>query len=112
MPPLFSPEELENLEKYNGFMNDLSIRVKGGWLPPNTPSYDEDLLCHTLGLSPRIGSNTDFYPDSDKNQGARISKNPASNSEKKTESDQNSNPCNPLKRPLHGPKRENRLQDR
>jgi len=49
-------------------MNELSIRVEGGWLPPDTLPYDEDLLRHTLGLSPRVapnhtGSNTDFYPN-------------------------------------------------
>ena len=123
MPQLFSPEELENLEKYNNFMNDLSIRVEGGWLPPDTLPYDEDLLRHTLGLSPRTGLNTDFYPDSDRNQGVQtlregtpkrlqISKNPAFNSEKKIESDQNYRILSPLKSPLRGPKRENRLQDR
>ena len=123
MPPLFSPEELENLEKYNSFMNDLSIRVEGGWLPPDTLPYDEDLLRHTPGLSPRTGLNTDFFPDSDRNQGVqtlregtpkrlRISKNPAFNSEKKIESDQNYRILSPLKSPLRGPKRENRLQDR
>ena len=42
----------------------------------------------------------------------RISKNPAFNSEKKIESDQNYRILSPLKSPLRRPKRENRLQDR
>ena len=123
MPPLYSTEELKNLERYNGFMNDLSVRVEGGWSPLDSLPYDEDLLRHTLGLSPRIGLNCDFYPDSDRNQGVptlregtpkrlQISENSASNSEKKTESDQNSRIFSPLKRPLCGSKRENSLQDR
>ena len=67
-----SPEEIENLQQYKNFMNDLSILVEGGWLPPSTLPYDEDLLRHTLGPSPhvaphRTGSNPDFYFDSEKN---------------------------------------------
>ena len=61
-----SADKLENLQKYNNFMNDLSIRVEGGWLPPDTLPYDEDLLYHTLGLShhvapPLKSSNPEFY---------------------------------------------------
>ena len=66
MPPLFSPEELENLDKYNSFMRDLSVRVEGGWFPLDTLPYNE------LRVAPnRIGSNTDFYPDSEWNQGVQ-----------------------------------------
>ena len=61
-----SADKLENLQKYNNFMNDLSIRVEGGWLPPDTLPYDEDLLYHNLGLShhvapPLKSSNPEFY---------------------------------------------------
>ena len=91
MPPLYSIEELKNLERYNDFMNDLSIRVEEGWLPSDTLPYDEDLLRHTLGLSPWTKSDTEFYPESDKNQGApkrsRIMEKSASGSSNKRESD-------------------------
>ena len=30
MPPLFSPEELKILKKYNDFMDNISIRAEGG----------------------------------------------------------------------------------
>ena len=94
-------------------MNELSIRVEGGWLPPDTFPYNEDLLRHTLGLSPRVApnctdSNTNFYPDSEWNQGVQTSRNGAlkrdwitekttSESRKKTESDQVSIIHGPLK---------------
>ena len=66
MPPLFSPEELENLDKYNNFMNEFSSRAEGGWLPSDRLPYDEDLLRHTLGLTPREKSNVEFYPKLDR----------------------------------------------
>ena len=65
MPQLFSPIERDNLDNYNKFMNELSVRIEGGWPPPNTLPYDEDLLRHTLRLPTRIKSNEEFYPDSD-----------------------------------------------
>ena len=65
MPQLFSLEEWDNLDRYNKFMNEFSVRFEGGWLPPNTIPYNEVLLRHTLGLSPRVKSNEEFYPDSD-----------------------------------------------
>ena len=62
---LFSPEERDNLDKYNQFINELSVRIEGGWSPADTLPYDEDLLRPTIGLSPRIKTNKEFYPDSD-----------------------------------------------
>jgi hypothetical protein len=62
---LCSPEEHDNLDKYNKFINEFSVLIEGGWSPADTIPYDEDLLRHTLGLSPRVKSNEDFYPDSD-----------------------------------------------
>jgi len=123
-----SPEELEKLHKYKNFMNNLSTRAEGGWLPPNTLLYDEDLLRHTLRLSPRVapyrtGSNTDFYPDSERNQvvqtlreGAlkrvRFSEEIAYDSEKKLEFDQDSFIHAPSKGPLCRSKKQNRRQGR
>ena len=51
-PRLFSPKERDNLEKYDKFINELSVRIEGGWFPADTLPYDENLLRHTLGLSP------------------------------------------------------------
>ena len=64
-PQLFSSEECDNLDKYNQFINELSVRIEGGWSPADTLPYDEDLLRLTIGLSPRIKTNKEFYPDSD-----------------------------------------------
>jgi hypothetical protein len=65
MLQLFSPEERVNLDNYNKFINELSVRIKGGWSPVDTIPYDEDLLRHTLRLSPRVKTNEEFYPHSD-----------------------------------------------
>ena len=46
MPRLFSPKERDNLEKYDKFINELSVRTEGGWLPADILPYDED--CNTL----------------------------------------------------------------
>ena len=43
-PQLFSPEERDNLDKYNQFLNELLVRIEGGWSPADTLPYDEDLL--------------------------------------------------------------------
>ena len=66
MPPLFPPEEIEYLDKYNSFMNEFSVRVEGGWSPLDKLPYDEDLLRHTLRLSPQAESNVEFYPKLDR----------------------------------------------
>ena len=71
MPRLFSSKERDNLEKYDKFINELSVRIEGGWFPANTLPYDEDLLRHTLGLSPDLdqvlkGNRLALQPDSDK----------------------------------------------
>ena len=88
MPQLFSSRERDNLDNYNKFMNELSVRIEGGWPPPNTLPYDEDLR-HTLGLSPRVKTSDKFYPDSDKHyKRSRLTQEPVSN--KKIESDQKS----------------------
>jgi len=63
-PQLFFSKEHDNLDKYNKFINELSVRIKGGWPPADYIPYDEDLLRHTLGLSPRAKTDKEFYPDS------------------------------------------------
>jgi len=45
---LFSSEERDNLDKYNKFINDLSVRIEGGWPTTDCIPHDEDLLRHTL----------------------------------------------------------------
>jgi len=89
MPQLFSSEERDNLDKYNQFINELSVRIEGGWSPADTLPYDEDLLRLTLGLSPRLKTNEEFYPDSDQ----IVKRNRPTiqpDSDKKTESDKES----------------------
>ena len=88
-PQLFSPEERDNLEKYNQFINELTVRIEGGWSPADTLPYDEDLLRFTLGLSPRAKTKEEFYPDSDQDlKRNRLTIQP--DSDKKTESDKES----------------------
>jgi len=59
------------LEKYNKFINELSVRIEGGWPPADHISHDEDLLRHTLGSSPDSdqvlkGNRLTLQHDSDK----------------------------------------------
>ena len=86
---LFSLEERDNLDKYNQFINELSVRIEGGWSPTDTLPYDEDLLRLTLGLSPRDKTNQEFYPDSDQAVDQSATQ---PDSGKKTESDKESIP--------------------
>ena len=76
-------------KKYNQFINELAVRIEGGWSPADTIPYDENLLRHTLGFPPQVNSNIEFYPDSvqdiKRNQLA-----PQPDSDKKTESDKKS----------------------
>ena len=70
-PRLFSPKEWDNLEKYNKFINELSVRIEGGWPLADHILHDEDLLRHTLGSSPDLnqvlkGNRLTLQPDSDK----------------------------------------------
>ena len=65
MPQKYSSEENDNLDKYDEFINELSVRVEGGWTPADHVPYNEDLLRHTFGLSPRIMEDKETYPVSD-----------------------------------------------
>ena len=51
MPQKYSSEENDNLDKYDEFINELLVRVEGGWTPADHVPYNEDLLRHTFGLS-------------------------------------------------------------
>ena len=64
-PQLFSPKERDNLDKYNKFVNEFLVRTEGRWSPADSIPYDEGLLRHTLGFSPRVKTDEEFYPDSD-----------------------------------------------
>ena len=65
MPRTSSSEKQDNLDKYNKFINELSVRIEGGWPPADQIPYDEDLLRHTLGFSPRVKEDKETYPVSD-----------------------------------------------
>ena len=109
-------------------MNDLSVRVEGGWAPPDALPYNEDLLRHILGFSTRgtlfhTRSNTGSYSNSERNQRVQTlregapkrvwtPKNTAYESEKKLESDLDSPVHDPTKGPLWRPKKQNKQQDR
>ena len=89
MSRLFSPKERDNLEKYDKFINELSVRIEGGWPPADHIPHDEDLLQLTLGLSPRVKQDKEVYPVSD------IKRNwlaPQLDSDRGTESDKKSTP--------------------
>ena len=78
------------MDKYNQFINELSVRIEGGWSLADTLPYDEDLLRLTLGLSPRVKTNEEFYPASDQVlKRNRLAIQP--DSDKKTESDKETN---------------------
>ena len=65
MPQTSSSEKWDNLDKYNKFINELSVRIQGGWPSVDHIPYDEDLLRHTLGFSPRVKEDKETYPVSD-----------------------------------------------
>ena len=48
IPQIYSSEERENLDIYDKFINELSVRIEGGWPLVDHIPYDEDLLRHTL----------------------------------------------------------------
>ena len=89
MPQTCSSEKCDNLDKYNKFINELSVRIEGGWPPADHIPHDEDLLRHTLGFSPRVKQDKEVYPDSVQD----IKRNrlaPQPDSDKRTESDKKS----------------------
>ena len=57
----------DNLDKYNKFINELSVRIEGGWPLADQIPYDEDLLWHTLGLPSRVKQDKEAYPASVQN---------------------------------------------
>jgi len=77
------------LDKYNKFINELSVRVEGGWPQADHIPHNEDLLRHTLGLPPLLKQDKETYPvlvqDIKRNRLA-----PQPDSDKRTESDKES----------------------
>ena len=89
MPQTGSSEKRDSFDKYNKFINELSVRVEGGWPPADHIPHDEDLLRHTLGLPPRVKQDKETYPvsvqDIKRNRLA-----PQPDSDKRTEPDKKS----------------------
>ena len=99
MPQKNSTEKRDNLDKYDKFLNELSVRIEGGWPPPDHIPYDEDLLRHTLGFTSRVKPDKKLYPDSDQVlQESRLAIQP--DSDKRTESDKESTSTATTKREL------------
>ena len=89
MQQIYPSEEKDNLDKYNEFINELSVRIEGGWTPADHVPYDENLLRHTLGFSPRVKQDKEVYPVSDIKRN-RLA--PQLDSDKGIESDKKSTP--------------------
>ena len=82
MPRIFSPGECDNLDKYDKFINELSVRIEGGWPVADHILHDKDLLRFTLGLPPRVEQDKEVYPASDIKRN-RLSPQPDSDMETK-----------------------------
>ena len=90
-----SLDKRDNLDKYDKFINELSVRIEGGWPPADYTPYDEDLLRHTLELPPRVKEDKETYPvlDIERNRLA-----PQLDSDKGTESEKKSTSIITIKR--------------
>ena len=89
MPQTSSSEKQNNLDNYIKFINELSVRVEGGWPPADHIPHNEDLLRHTLGLPPRVKQDKETYPVSVQNiERNRLA--PQPDSDKRTEPDKGS----------------------
>ena len=108
MPHKYSSEENDNLDKYDEFINELSVRVEGGWPPVDHIPHDEDLLWHTLGLPPRVKQDNEVYPASDVKRNRLM---PQPDSDKKTESDKEPNSTATTKMELHSGERQQFSED-
>ena len=67
-PRLFSPKERDNLEKYNKFINELSVRIEGGWPPADHIPHDShmtktffDILSDPLKIRTKSLKETDSH---------------------------------------------------
>jgi hypothetical protein len=87
MPQTSSSEKWDNLDEYDKFINEHSVRIESGRPPADHTPYDEDLLRHTLGFSPRVKEDKETYPVSDIERN-RLS--PQLDSDKGTESEKKS----------------------
>ena len=95
MPQTSSSEKWDNLDKYDKFINELPVRIEGGWPPADHIPYDEDLLRHTLGFSPRVKEDKETYPVSDVERNRLATK---LDSDKETESEKKSTSIITIKR--------------
>ena len=86
-PHTLSSEKRNNLDKYIKFINELSVRVEGGWPPADHIPHDEDLLRHTLGSPPRVKQDREVYLASDIKRNRLV---PQTDSDKRTDSDRKS----------------------
>jgi len=111
MPQTCTSEKCDNLDKYNKFINELSVRVEGGWPPADHIPHYEDLLRHTLGLPPRVKQNKKTYPvsvqDIKRNRLA-----PQPDSDKRTESDKESTSTATTKTELQSSERQQLSEDK
>ena len=87
MPQTSSPEKRDNLDKYDKFINELSVQIEGGWPLADHILHDKDLLRFTLGLPPRVEQDKEVYPASDIKRN-RLA--PQTDSDKRTDSDRKS----------------------
>ena len=110
MPQTCSSEKRDILDKYNKFINELSVRIEGGWPPADHIPHDEDLLRHTLGLPPRVKQDKETYPVSVQDiKRNRLASQP--DSDKRTESDKESTSTATTKMKLQSSERQQLSKD-
>ena len=106
-PQIYSLKKRDNLDKYDKFINELSVRIEGGWPPADHIPNNEDLLRLTLGLSPRVKQDKEVYPAPDIKRN-RLA--PQPDSDKKTESNKESTSTVTTKSELQSSNQEERRQ--
>ena len=105
-----SLDKRDNLDKYDKFINELSVRIEGEWPPADHIPHDEDLLRNTLRLPPRVKQDKETYPvpvqDIKRN---RLATQP--DSDKRTESDKESTSTATTKMKLQSSERQRLSED-
>ena len=104
-----SSEKWNNLDKYNKFINELPVRVEGGWPPADHFPHDEDLLRNALRFPPRVKQDNEVYPASDVKRNRLM---PQPDLDKKTESDKEPISTATTKMELHSGERQQFLEDK